>query len=221
MRSLVAGIGLFIVTAASPAFAADINFRSSAFSGANGKSSFEYTASDGVKLTISAAPAPKAKLYQDSQDGFGVDSKYGYEKDEIEALETLTISFSETVLITDVFLSDLFIEDPLIGKSYKEYGYYRLDNGSKNLVVAKAKGGNGEITVQPDAWASSINFSAPGLTGLFGLHNNEFSVAGLSYDKKGCGGGAVPELDPSATGTAMLLLVGCALLLTDKRRRTV
>jgi hypothetical protein len=202
--------GLMTLMVSSPAFAADIDFRSSAFAGANNRSGFSYTASDGVTLTVTAGPTG-ARLYQDSQDGFGV--RASYENDEIEGYESLSIGFSEDVLLTDLFITDLFIERPFLGlgRSYAEVGYYTID-GDTTTFHAITSGGNGELTLTPNLWADGIVFRAPGLVGF---QNHEFSVGGLSYTTRTA---EVPELDPSAAGAAMLLLVGAVLMLGERRR---
>src|SRR6185312_1764153 len=69
----------------------------------------------------------------DSEDGLGV--RNSYENDEIESVESLTVSFSETVLISDVFLTDLFIEDPLLGRPYAEVGYYTVAAARQRAAV--------------------------------------------------------------------------------------
>lgn len=203
-------VGLLTLAIASPAFAADIDFRSSAFAGANNRSSFAYTASDGVTLTVTAGPRG-ARLYQDGEDGFGV--RASYENDEIEGHETLTIGFSEDVLLTDIAITDLFIERPLfnLGRPYAEIGYYTID-GDTTVFHSITSGGNGELSLEPNVWADEIVFRAPGLVGL---QHHEFSVGGLSYSTRTA---EVPELDPSAAGAAMLLLVGAALMLSERRR---
>jgi hypothetical protein len=213
-------VALCVLLVAAPAFAAEVDFRSSEFSSANHRSSFTYTADDGVTLTLTAGPA-FSTLYQDSADGFGVRSLTGYDSSQVEGRETLTISFSETVLITDVFINDLFIERTLLGGTYAEIGYYTTVNGTTEFRAIQGAGTSGELTLHPDVWVDAIVFTAPGLVGF---QTHDYSVAGINYTTSGggaaAGGSAVPELDASAGSTGLLLLVGAAALLSDRRRVT-
>jgi hypothetical protein len=209
-RFLAPALALATLGVAAPALAAQIDFRTSAFSSANWQPSFSYTASDGVTLTITPGPRG-ATLYQDSTDGLGV--RFSYEADEIEAKETLTIGFSEEVLLSDLFLTDLFNES-----GYLERGAYAVNGGTtKNWFTAdpgQTPGTNGELTLDVGTYVTSITFSAPGKL-MFGLQNHEFSLGGLDYSRR-----AVPELDPSAGASTLLLLLGMLAVLSERRRRS-
>jgi hypothetical protein len=205
---------VLILLVAGPAFAAELDFRSSSFTSADGDPSFNYTASDGIQVRLQPGPSG-ATLYQDSTDGIGV--RYSYETDEIEGRERLTISFSQSgasqsVLITDLYLTDLFVERTSGGTQYAEVGYYTVNGSTTTFHAVQPTGTNGELHLSPDVWASAITFSAPGIVGS---QNHEYSVAGLSYTTRS---GSVPELDPSAAAGALVLLLGSVLLLTERRR---
>lgn len=214
-RPLFATVALFTGFAATPAFAAEIDFRSSAWAAGDGESSYSQTGSDGVTVSVSAAPAPYADLYHSSTDGFGVSYRYGYESDEIEGFESLRVSFSESVLITDVFITDLFIESDTFGRLYPEVGFYSSSSGTVQFQAIQGAGTNGELALAPEIWADAIVFTAPGLEN-WGTQDHDFSLAGLNYTT---GTTAVPELDPGSAGTGLLLVTGAALMLSDRRRR--
>ena len=86
-----------------------IDFKSSAFSSANGLTSFYYNPEG---LTIEALP-DGAKIYQDSSDGLGVNSYSNsstYEWDEIEGIERLHLHFNANKLLNEILITDLFYE---------------------------------------------------------------------------------------------------------------
>lgn len=203
---------------ASSAFAATIDFRGADFAGSDGLSEVVYTASDGVTLTITPEPQPDATLYWDSTDGFGV--RYSYEADEIEGPETLSIDFDDTVLVTDVSLTDLFYESTdgaFFNYNYYETGRYSTDGGYSwvnfSADPTQVTGTNGELVLSIGQQTDSLLFRAPGQIKNEG---HEFSVAGLSYEALGAN--AVPELDPGSAGAPLALLFGGAVVLGRRRR---
>lgn len=183
-----------------------IDFTSTAFSDAYGDGSYSFTAADGTTVTLTAGGSGSA-LYWDTEDGFGVMGSSGYEKDEIDSREYLTLNFSQSTYLDDVFVTDLFKES-----GYLEIGYYTLDNGSTTKFLADATqvtGTNGEKTLDLNQYVKSITFSAPGK--LF-LQNHEFSIGGITI------GARVPELDPGPAGSALALLIAGGLALYGRRR---
>jgi hypothetical protein len=148
---------------------------------------------DGTNLTITASPA-QALLYWDSTDGFGV--QYDYEYDEVEGVESLHVSFGETMYLSGFFVTDLFSNDHNSG--YVEYGWYSI-NGDPNIQFfadsSQTPGTNGERTVPVGAAVNHIAFSAPGLVNG---QDHDYSVGGVSVY-------SVPE--PS-----ILLLLGSGLI---------
>ncbi len=201
-RYLLFTIVLFL--GMTPAFAGYIDFTAAPFDG----STIDYEpyfkiSVDNVDLTFT--PYPKnpldpddpdnALLYWDSTDGFGV--RHGYEKDEIEGEEILTISFGGGVDLNQVMITDLFNE-----WGYLETGYYWLngDTSTKKQFWADPNQTigsiyNGELTLNIDAYdVDSISFAAPGKK--IRDENHEFSVGGINISK-------VPE--PS---TLLLLSTG-------------
>jgi hypothetical protein len=206
-------LGFFAVLASSgTAFAANLDFASAAFAPGDGQSSFAYTASDGVTLTLTAGPNwQSARLQQDSTDGFGVSTLLDSDPDEIEGAETLTLSFSQGVTVSDVFITDLFNE------GYLEAGTYSINGGSAISFAAASTqipgSTNGALTLDLDTVVTSLTFSAPS-GGLF--RQNDFAVRGINYT---VAARQVPELSGSAAPLALMLLLGCALVVNDRRVR--
>jgi hypothetical protein len=163
------------VVAIAPAIgrAGTIDFRSSAFAGADQATSFSSSAG-GLATTLTPEP-DGAKLYWDATDGIGV--RWDYEVDEIEGVERLAIRFSSPVQVTGILLTDLFNEN-----GYLETGWYQLDGGAQ--IGFSADPGqllgitNGEKQLTLDGIASEIRFGAPGYVQG---QNHEFSVARVTY----------------------------------------
>ena len=178
-----------------------IDFTGGAFATADGQPSFAGTYY-GIGLYFDPAPSG-ATLYWDQKDGFGV--RYGYEYDEIEAKETLTILMTTgPVFLESVSLTDLFYEG---APRFFERGSYQLNDGAwidfaqDDVAQAPSPGSNGEFTLlvsAPDV--GSITFRAPGR--LNNGQNHEYSVGGLSAYKI-----EVPE-----PGTSTLLGLGLGLV---------
>lgn len=206
----------FLLLAASSASANFIDFRTNAFNTADNKTSFGYTSSDGTHLNIVPGPVGASTLYWDSTDGFGVRSSAGYETDEIDGSESLTVNFSKNVFVNSFMATDLFNES-----GYLEIGYYSVNGGTATKFLADASQvpntTNGVKTVAVNGYANSITFSAPGkLWNGFQLQNHEFSVAGITASA-----GQVPELDPTPASSAIALLISAGFALHGRRRRTV
>ena len=193
------------------------------FSPALGQTSFPITI-DGVKLTFTPGTNPPdtvnpPTLWWDSTDGFGV--QYGYEQDEIEGPEFLTLSFEvlngiaplgAQANMTPFYLEKVFVSDLFNEWGYTERGAYQYegpDGMSKWVDFFAAPGQdfgvtNGERSIdiyQPVHW---ITFAAPGL--LQNGQNHEYALQGIQ-------GSPVP-LPP-----AVLLLGSGILGLAAVRRR--
>lgn len=218
-------IGSFVVGVASlasaSAAAATLDF--TAIGGPDG-AAFWSGSADGVDVTVTPGPAGATWLYWDSDDGFGVRSSgtIGYEADEIEGSESLTVGFSSPVHLTEVSLTDLFIEDNNFGRgTYPEVGTATLSDGTVVPVAAATSGGNGSLTLAVDAWTSSILFEAPGYAGdknWWGTsqQDHEFSVAGISFDTIST---SVPELSGNGAFAAIGLLAAGLFIGTSRRRK--
>jgi hypothetical protein len=147
-------------------------------------------------------PVGDALLWQDNQDGLGI--QFSYEKDEIEANELLQLTFSTPFILETVYISDLFNEE-----GYREIGYYEI-NGSGNWIEFMAAedqligSTNGELMLGIGETVDFITFMAPGL--LQDLQNHEFSIAGL-------------EGTPVPIPAAVFLLGGGLLGLFGLRKR--
>lgn len=215
MQSKFAVLGFLAVLAcSSTAFAANLDFASAAFAPGDGQSSFAYTASDGVTLTLTAGPNWQgARLQQDSVDGFGVSTLLDGDPDEVDGSETLTLSFSQGVTVSDVFITDLFNE------GYLEVGTYSINGGNaisfSALQTQTTSGSNGALTLDLDTVVTSLTFTAPA-AGLF--RQNDFAVRGVNYTVA-ARATQVPELSGNAAPLALMLLVGCAFLVNDRRVR--
>jgi len=212
MRSKVAVLGFLAVVASSgTAFAANLDFASAAFAGAEGQDSFTHTDSDGVQLTVTAGPAWLAASITQDADGFGVQTVLPDETDEIDSLEYLTLSFSQNVNVSDVFITDLFNE------GYLEQGRISINGGTAQSFSALASqtpgSTNGQLTLDLDTVVTSLTFSAP--TSF--IRNNDFALKGINYTPTR-GASQVPELSGNAAPLALMLLVGFALLIADRRR---
>ena len=211
MRSKFAALGFLAVLASSgTAFAANLDFASAAFAGAEGQGSFAHTDSDGVQLTVTAGPAWLcASITQDS-DGFGVQTLLPDETDEIDTFEYLTLSFSQSVNVSDVFITDLFNE------GYLEQGKVSI-NGNQAQTFSALQGQtpstNGQLTLDLDTVVTSLTFSAP--TSF--IKNHDFALKGINYTPTR-GSSQVPELSGNAAPLALMLLAGFALLIADRRR---
>jgi hypothetical protein len=216
MQSKFAVLGfLAVLASSSTAFAANLDFASAAFAPGDGQGSFSYTASDGVTLTLTAGPNWQgARLQQDSIDGFGVSTILDSDPDEVDGAETLSLTFSQGVTVSDVFITDLFNE------GYLEQGTYSVNGGqaiSFSALQGQTTGGsNGSLTLDLDTVVTSLTFSAPS-AGFF--RQNDFAVRGINYTVASAPATQVPELSGNAAPLALMLLIGCALLVNDRRAR--
>jgi hypothetical protein len=205
------------------AFAAVINFRDLAFSGAFDLPSFSQPVTvDGLSLTLTVealqtdVSLPTGTLWWDATDGLGIRNTSGsYEDDEIEGSELFKLSFSTPVLLSQIFFTDLFSHEG----GHAETGWYDL-NGSGSPVTFLADPSqvpgstNGERTLSfPPSEVQFITFSAPGKLTFDGWEqHHEFSVAGVDI---------TPTPEP---GTILLLGSGLAslgLLGRQKKEKTV
>lgn len=216
-------LALATLTVASSASAEFVDFRNaSEFGGSNYGTSATFNTDSGANATITPGPV-SASFYWGTDDGFGVryNGSGAYEYDEIEGPESLSITFSEPVYIESVLVSDLFREQTNLGSTYNETGTFTVTNGTSSSVGSIVANGtpSGDQTVSVGAWATSIVFRGAGYVGGFlGLNRqtNDYSLAGITF-----GATAVPELDPSAAGTALILLLGGLMVLGGKRRNTL
>ncbi len=148
-----------------------IDFRNITWNGAYGQNS--YTVGP---VTAEAFPEG-AGLYQDAEDGLGI---LGGEPDEINGGETLEVTFDDGLLLSGVWITDLFGRPDGVGG---EAGIVTIYNTSSsfsqifNFFGNDADQGNGEIFVDfgGNIQIEGATFEITGENG-----NNEFSVAGFT-----------------------------------------
>ena len=198
-------MALILLSLFGTAFATYIDFTALSPSPPNIQPSPYIAPMPGGTITISAfnlLTFEAEKLWWDSTDGFGVYGS-GYENDEIEFPEVMSISFSSPVYVSYFNLTDLFIEGI---SNVKETGLYMIDGNPGSLQPFSQNDpnvSNGEYMLLIDQTISEIWFSAFGK--IFNNQNHEFSVAGVEV---------APVSEPST-----MILLGCVLIVFGSFRR--
>jgi hypothetical protein len=208
MRNLLFTIAFAAAAlAAGPAHATFVDFRTSPFHGGHLQTSFGITV-HGTLYDFEARPTG-ASLHHDSEDGFGVSSLLGPERDEIEGKEILSLSFWKNALPAELEIESILLTD-LFNEATRESGRIELWSSIDGLTVIdveaaldQIKGTNGELLVPVGVHAHEILFTAPGrVDGNW----EEFSVAGL----------ATPMPEPTA---GIVFCVGSLVVAAALRRR--
>jgi hypothetical protein len=175
-----------------------------------------------VDVTLNASPDGAVLTWDDSDAGVGI--AWSYEDDEIEADERLTITFSQEVELSDVYLVDLFNEAKNNAPgTYLEDGYYQVDGGSWvgfSADPSQTSSTDGYLDLPVNAMVTTIAFKAPGYTDYTWWsgpkEDNEFAVKSLSFSVPTS---SVPELDGRAAFGAVGLLFGGLMAGTSRRRK--
>jgi len=212
---------LSVLFLAGSAMAWSIDFRDTSYSGAQGETSFSHT---GDGLTLDAFPGG-AYLTWGSNDGIGVGG-VAYEPDEIELDEILNITFDNSVLLSEIFLTDLFYEQRQ-EQWYEEIGavQFMFDDGSLSGVFNFSQtdhtmlpdpASNGEYVIDvaslvgPGALIKKVGLAGLGYETVENIRqDHEFSVAGLNISDA-----IIPE-----PGTLLLLGIGLLGLFALARTR--
>jgi len=185
---------------ASSSFAGTtIDFRDPVWAAANGQPS--YTVGN---ITVNATVATGAVLWQDSIDGLGVNSPNGPNPDEIDFPEVLEIHFASNMILTGVWISDLFDAPDGNGADPGGENAYLVINGVTNIhfVGANSEQTNGEQFVDFGGGISvhTLEFNAV-------CSNDDYSVMGIE---------AIP-----APGAILLGGIGLGFVNWLRRRRTL
>lgn len=154
-KFFMAMLAITLSLSVTSAYAITIDFTNNAWEAGDGLTS--YTIGD---VTVTATP-DNATLWHDDIDGIGI--RLSYEADEIENQEVLYVSFSSSVSLDTIRVSDLFRESRS-GQWYNEIGSYSLYNGV--------------------SWTSWISFTAPDENLPSPTTNGEFDIAIGGIDTK-------------------------------------
>lgn len=174
-----------------------------------------------VEVTaFSTASTPK--LYHDTPDGFGV---RGGENDEIDGVETLTVTFSNLSFVEGIWFTDLFSSEndgPNPPTKPDEHAIVELFAGVTSIAVLDFYGedllggytdgvkNNGVLYGSLGAFAhqmiDKIVFSSTG------LNNDEYSVAGIE-------GYPIPAPVPAALPLFISGLLGLGIMARRRKHR--
>lgn len=197
MKTLMLALLMSLTTLPAQAALLSFDFRAPSFNPGN-TASFYAPLPGGPGVTFTAE-GPEAKLYWDTEDGFGVRGGGSYSQDEIEGPETLKLTFDYPVVVGVLRLTDLFYENEfIVGGSppcfinpwptcYREQGSFSTNEGlTWTPFVADLTQNrwfsNGELIVPVGGVMTSLWLRAPGAVNVQGFpytQLHEFSLAGI------------------------------------------
>jgi len=206
-----------------------------------GQSSYATTVG-GVKVTLTALnggyTSSSTDLTYQKGDGFGVDTSSDSNgttsndrtaegdvlitSDEINANESIKVTFSQEVLIESIAITDIYDEQRVSGYWFvwpTETGGWKV-TGSDGTEYGSFEGtndqrdgwNNGEITVDIGELATVLSVFSTNTGSEAGYKG--FSLAGITFSTK-----SVPELSGQGVSAAAFLLFGAAQMLSARRRR--
>jgi hypothetical protein len=228
----------------STAFATELNLKTLSGLPALTPGSGTYSVTkDGVTVTFTAlnngSASSSTDLTWQNGDGFGVDTPTDSNgttandktaggdvlitSDEINAKESIKVTFSKEVLIQSIAITDIYDEQQVKGYWFlwpTETGAWKVtsasgsDVGTFEGVSLRDGTNNGEIKVNINELATILSVYSTN-TGSEANYKG-FSLAGITFTAK-----SVPELSGQGIGAAAFLLFGAAQILGARRRRFV
>ncbi len=221
LTSIAAGLCSLALSGAAQAVV--IDFRDPAFEPAAGLDHHSVLYG-GYTFTLDtldvATLSHDGSLYWDAVDGFGVIGA-GWERDEVESPEVLSLAFGESLFLDKLILSDLFIEE---GGTRTERGFYSLDGGAVwTAFDADGASLNGEMTLAVGQATSRVLFTSAGRDWSVPRNGHEYSLAGVDVYRadggSGTGTGAGSGNGPSVPEPTSALLFASGALLVGRRSR--
>lgn len=188
-----------IVLFASSALALTVDFTDSSWGAAHGQNSHSVDYGS-ITVTATAVPSDKGLYYE--QDGMGVDN------DELSwpwfgAQEMITLSFSESVYVSQFTVADLFEDEGPFGAD--EVGGFDYTPGGSCTIFRTSDGdydpNGGFLTYSFGSSVLADTFTFFGVSSINGW--KDFSVNSIEI----AGSGAAPVPEPSS-----MLLLGTGLV---------
>jgi hypothetical protein len=177
MPCIVAMIAVLLVVGTASAVPLGVDFRNSAWAGANNQQSFTVGS-----VTATAVPIIVTRLYQDTVDGLGINGLLGNDQ-EINFGEILRVDFAGGIYLTGTLITDLY--GPPDGPGANgEFGRLVINGDLSHPIdfsYAVPTVLNGELFVafNPSVLVNSVSFYIS-LAGADLNLTNDYSVAGFA-----------------------------------------